>query len=105
MEEGYLTNWNRRNCPLFPSLSAVITANAVRTQIKKSEIIWNNIDNRWLTLYLKLNENNLEKSDLDSIKLMLPKRISKMGGAPSFGSYNVENKVVWPQLTEHIPPN
>ena len=36
---------------LFPSLSAVNTTKAVRSQALKSEKRWENIDSRWLRLY------------------------------------------------------
>ena len=79
---------------LFPSLSAQKTAKSVRAKIEKSEIEWNNIDGKWLTLYLKLNEKNMDEKDLDGIRYLLPKRKSKMGREPSFGSYKIENKYV-----------
>ena len=47
---------------LFPSLSASNTAKSVRRQIEKSKIEWRNIYNKWLTLYLKLNDNNLKQA-------------------------------------------
>ena len=72
---------------LFPSLSASNTAKSVRRQIEKSSIVWKNIDARWLTLYLKLFESNMNTKNLKDINHLLPTRISKMGRAPSFGSY------------------
>ena len=53
---------------LFPSLSASNTAKAVKSQILKSNIKWRNIDGKWLTLYLKLNEEKLESKELEEIK-------------------------------------
>jgi len=66
---------------LFPSLSAGNTAKCVRNQIEKSTIEWKNIDTKWLTLYIKLNENNVDTEDMEAIKQFLPHRISKMGRA------------------------
>ena len=53
---------------LFPSLSASNTAKSVKSQILKSNIEWRNIDGKWLTLYLKLNEEKLECKELEEIK-------------------------------------
>ena len=37
---------------LFPSLSAENTAKAVKNQILKSSITWNNIDENWIRMYV-----------------------------------------------------
>ena len=89
---------------LFPSLTAENTARSVKNQIKKSNIVWKNIDTRWLTLYLKLNEHEIDESDLKDFKHLLPARISNKGRAPSFGSYKVENKYKWPQKVDYVTP-
>ena len=43
-------------CSLFPSLSAERTSMAVRKQIEKSKISWQNVNWHLVTLYIKLNE-------------------------------------------------
>ena len=40
---------------LFPSLSAEKTGEALRKQVEKSSIIWEDIDDKWLSLYVRLN--------------------------------------------------
>ena len=57
---------------LFPSLSAVNTTKAVRSQALKSEKRWENIDSRWLRLYIHLNRSLL--SDVTSIQHLLPSK-------------------------------
>ena len=42
---------------LFPSLSAEKTAKCVRSQILKMDIEWENIDTRWLCLYIHLSRH------------------------------------------------
>jgi len=37
---------------LFPSMSAELSEKSVRKQIEKSKIIWEEIDDMWLTLYI-----------------------------------------------------
>ena len=59
-------------CALFPSLSKEKTAKAVRNQASKIDIKWENIDIKWLTLYLHLNRHL--SSGLDEISHLLPKR-------------------------------
>ena len=108
-----LENWDWRQdyiligtdvSALFPSLSAKNTANSVKKQIWKSKIAWNNIDNKWLTLYLKLNAENLVPEDLNSVKCFLPNRLSNKGKAPSFGATKIEENYVWPQNVEYLTP-
>ena len=41
---------------LFPSLSAEGASKAVREQVLKSKIVWEEIDEMWLALYVHLNE-------------------------------------------------
>ena len=66
---------------LFPSLSSVNTAKAVRSQAMKSSITWENIDTRWLRLYVHLNREL--SSDISDIKHLLPtKRRGKLGPEP-----------------------
>ena len=89
---------------LFPSLSAENTAKSVRSQVEKSSVRWDNIDKKWLTLYIKLNEANISAEDLKDIDYLLPTRISKMGRKPTFTSYKIENKYRWPQNTDNITP-
>ena len=87
---------------LFPSLSAEKTARAVRNQLEKSKVKWQNIDNRWLTLYIKLNESRISKDDLKEIKKLLPERKSKKGKSPSFSSIDIEKRFIWPRLIEYL---
>ena len=86
------------------TLSAKNTVKAVKNQILKSTIEWGSIDNKWLTLYLKLNAVNLSSEDVDSIRCFLPNRLSKKGKAPSFGADKIEEKYVWPQNKEYLTP-
>ena len=81
-------------------MSAKNSAKAVRKQVEKSSIVWSNIDPKWLTLYIKLNEKKIEVCDLDEVRKFLPNRKSKMGRSPTFSSYKVEEKYVWPQATD-----
>ena len=70
---------------LFPSLTAVETAKAVRSQAMKCSIKWDNIDSRWLRLYVHLNQHL--SSDITPIKHLLPKkRKGKRGPEPSLSS-------------------
>ena len=54
---------------LFPSLSAKNTSEIVRDQVRKSPITWQNIDHTWLRLYIHLNENLI---DVSEVKHLLP---------------------------------
>ena len=70
---------------LFPSLTAINTAKAVRAQAIKSSIIWENIDTKWLLLYIHLNRNL--SSDLSEVEHLLPvKRKGKKGPEPGMSS-------------------
>ena len=70
---------------LFPSLTAENTAKAVRSQALKSGIIWENIDSKWLRLYIHLNRNL--SSDISQIEHLLPKkRKGKRGPEPGMSS-------------------
>ena len=57
---------------LFPSLNAERSATAVREQIEKIEISWEEIDITWLTLYIHLNRDLC--SVIHEIDQYLPKR-------------------------------
>ena len=57
---------------LFPSMSAERSGRAVRQQVEKSKIVWEEVDDMWLSLYVHLNEKMC--SNIDQIKYMLPKR-------------------------------
>ena len=57
---------------LFPSMSAERSGKAVRKQVEKSQIVWEEVDDMWLTLYIHLNEQYC--SNLDEIKHLLPRR-------------------------------
>ena len=52
---------------LFPSLSAKNTGIAVREQFAKSKVIWENIDWRMLTLYVKLHEHYWKGGELEKV--------------------------------------
>ena len=70
---------------LFPSLTAKNTARAVREQTLKSDISFENIDTRWLSLYIHLNRDIA--SDITSIKHLLPtRRKGKRGPEPGMSS-------------------
>ena len=70
---------------LFPSLTAVNTAKAVKSQAMKSSIVWDNIDSKWLRLYIHLNRSL--SSDLSEIEHLLPKkRLGKRGPEPGMSS-------------------
>ena len=70
---------------LFPSLTAVETAKAVRSQAMKCSIKWDNIDSRWLRLYIHLNQHL--SSDITPVKHLLPKkRKGKRGPEPGMSS-------------------
>ena len=63
---------------LFPSLTARNTARAIRRQTMKSDINFENIDTRWLRLYIHLNRSLSE--DISSVSHLLPvKRKGKKG--------------------------
>ena len=90
-------------CSLFPSLSAERTCMAVRKQIEKSKISWQNVNWRLITLYIKLNEKFWEgDKSLDSIKMLLPTRIKPQGRPPSIGTLKVEQKFKWPTAIDVI---
>ena len=59
--------------PLFPSLSAERTPIAVRAQAMKSDIKWENIEDRRLRLYIYMNKNLA--SDISKIEHLLPSNI------------------------------
>ena len=42
---------------LFPSMSAERTGEAIRKQVERSSIKWEEIDEKWLTLYIRLNRD------------------------------------------------
>ena len=57
---------------LFPSLSSERTGKAVREQVRKSKMKWEDVDYMWLSLYIHLNRQLC--SNLEEIKHLLPKR-------------------------------
>ena len=57
---------------LFPSLSAEKTGRAVRLQVEKSDMIWEELDEIWLSLYIRLNRDLC--SNLGEIEHLLPVR-------------------------------
>ena len=56
---------------LFPSLTAQNTARIVREQLMKSKIVWQNLDDTWLRLYVHLNR---EKIDVSKVSHLLPSK-------------------------------
>ena len=100
-------------CALFPSLSKDKTAKAVRNQASKIDIKWENIDIKWLTLYVHLNRHL--SSGLDEVSHLLPKkRPGKRGREPGLSSiecmqryledeFEINGKLyksswIWPEL-------
>ena len=98
---------------LFPSLSKERTAKAIYNQAIKSKIEWSNIDEKWLTLYVYLNQGL--SSNISKVSHLLPKkRPHKRGREPGMGSfvcmqrfledeYDVNGKIVknswvWPDV-------
>ena len=63
---------------LFPSMSAEKTGIAVRRQIEKSQIKFEEIDHKWLSLYIHLNRGLC--SNIREINHLLPKRRPKRRG-------------------------
>ena len=57
---------------LFPSLSAERTVKSVRRQAEKSEIIWENVDYKWLSLYIHLHRDKC--TDIEMLRHLLPVR-------------------------------
>ena len=72
---------------LFPSLSAEGASKAVREQVLKSEIVWEEIDEMWLALYVHLNEGLC--SNIEDIKHLLPRRRRGRRG-PEAGMGSIE---------------
>ena len=63
---------------LFPSLSAEQTSKIVRGQVSKSDMKWENIDDKWLRLYVHLNRDNC--SGIKEISHLLPyKKVGRRG--------------------------
>ena len=101
-EEGALWDWREKYALLgtdvqsmFPSLSPDRTAEAIRCQVEKSLIIWENIDQKTLTLYIRLNEDMVKnKKILKSIRRYLPVRKprSNRGKKPTILSKNQSEK-------------
>ena len=78
---------------LFPSLSAQRTARIVREQVTKSKIIWENIDPKWLCLYIHLNRE--ESSGLSEVLHLLPKRTpGRRGKEAGMGSLEAKRREV-----------
>ena len=57
---------------LFPSLSAENTARAVKNQVLKSPIRWQNIDKNWIRMYIHQNRDLVE--NIDEICHLLPQK-------------------------------
>jgi len=89
---------------LFPSLSAKYSGIAVREQFEKSEITWQNIDWKEITLYVRLNENYWKENELEKVEKYLPKRITVVGRPPSIGTIGVESRFRWPNYDMEFLP-
>ena len=77
---------------LFPSLCAKGTARIIREQATKSNIIWENIDPKWLCLYVHLNRDIC--SGTSEIEHLLPKRTpGRRGVEAGIGSLEVKRTV------------
>ena len=87
---------------LFPSLSAERTGKAVRAQFEKTKVVWENIDWRLLTLYVKLHEYYWKEDELKPIQAYLPIRKNNIGRPPSIGTIDVEHRFSWPQIVDYI---
>ena len=76
---------------LFPSLSAERTVKSVRRQAEKSEIIWENVDYKWLSLYIHLNRDKC--TDIEMLRHLLPvRRKGKRGREPGLGCDEIKQK-------------
>ena len=87
---------------LFPNLSAKQTGQSVRKQFSKSQIHWNNIDWKLITLYVKSHEKLWVNGELRNISKYLPKRISNRGRPPSIGTENLEKRYKWTMPLDNL---
>ena len=85
---------------LFPSLSASNTGKAVRSQFAKSKIVWDNVDWKMLTLYIKLHEYYWKENELEDVLPYLPIRKTNSGRPPSIDTANLEQKFSWPKIAD-----
>ena len=78
---------------LFPSMTRDNTAKAVRKQAEKSNIKWQNIDSKWLRLYIHLNRHLC--SNLEPVKHLLPtRRKGRRGAEPGLGSFECTRRYI-----------
>ena len=78
---------------LFPSMSATRTAKIVREQAEKSKIVWENIDPKWLCLYIHLNRGEID--GISEIEHLLPKRTpGRRGKEAGLGSLEAKRREV-----------
>ena len=97
-EEGIDYDWRRDFMvigsdvtALFPSLSA----QAVRNQVRKSKMKWENVDDEWMRLYVHLNRDLC--SDISSIKHLLPwKKKGRKGQEVGMGSTEYRQRYITP---------
>ena len=87
-------------------MSAEITSKIVRDQATKSKVIWENIDHKWLCLYVHLNREAV--TNISEIEHLLPKRTpGRRGKEAGMGSLEAKRREVresgegnwiWPTL-------
>ena len=95
-EESY--DWRKENIllgtdvvSLFPSLSAEKTGEALRRQVEKSSIVWEDIDEKWLSLYVRLNKDLCP--DFQEIANLCPiRRRGKRGKEAGMGSMECDKR-------------
>ena len=76
---------------LFPSLTRNNTAAAVRRQTEKADIRWENLDTKWLRLYVYLNKHRLK--DIKKVQHLLPKkRPGRRGVEPGIGYFECQRR-------------
>ena len=76
---------------LIPSLSAERTSEAVRKQVEKSSINWEEIDEKWLSLYVRLNREHC--SNYEEIEHLLPtRRRGRRGREAGMGSKECDKR-------------
>ena len=76
---------------LFPSMSAEKTGEAIRKQVEKSKISWEEIDEKWLSLYVRLNRELCY--NYEEIENLLPiRRRGRRGKEAGMGSQECDKR-------------